>query len=136
MVQRTSWANRSRRFHLGEALAVGAGFVWVTTQERAQAVYRVEPATGSLVEEPWGTRDTGPLVVAHSSLWIADFLDGTVARIDQSSGEKLAEIRVSEATPAGSGPPTYTSLEGAHLNGLATDATGVWVLTSEAIEVV
>ena len=74
-------------------------------------------------------------MVSHGSLWIGDFLDGTVRRTDPSSGETTATIRVSEPVAAGVGGPTYSSLEGAHMNGLAADATAVWALTSSAIEV-
>ena len=98
-------------------------------------MFRVDPAGGSIIREPLGVRDTGPLVVSHGSLWIGDFLDGTVGRTDPSSGETTATIRVSEPVAAGVGGPTYTSLEGAHMNGLAADATAVWALTSSAIEV-
>ena len=57
-----------------------------------------QPETGDVLEEPWGTRDTGPLAVADGSLWIGDFLDGSVARIDPSSGETIATTPVSERT--------------------------------------
>ncbi len=123
-------------FDLAEGLAVGAGGVWVTTQARPRAVFRVDAATGGVLEEPWGTRDTGPLAVADGSLWIGDFLDGSVARIDPSSGETVATTRVSEAQPPGTGPPTYSSIAGAYLNGLAADATGVWALTTSDVVVI
>jgi streptogramin lyase len=117
-------------------LAVGGGSVWTTTQSEPTTVFRVSPTTGSVAGEPWGTRDTGPLLVAHGSLWIGDFLDGSVARIDPSSGEATARIRVSDAQPSGIGPPTYTSVGGAFLNGLAADPTAVWVLTTSSIVVI
>jgi hypothetical protein len=123
-------------FDLGEGLAVGAGSVWATTQSEPRTVFRVDPTTGSVAGEPWGTRDTGPLLVAHGSLWIGDFLDGSVSRIDPSSGETAATIPVSQPAPPGIGPPTYTSLAGAHLNGLAADAAGVWALTTSTIVVI
>jgi streptogramin lyase len=122
-------------FVQAESLAVGAGSVWVTTQAESRSVFRVDPVTKSVVQEPWGTRDTGPLVVAHSSLWLGDFLDGLVARINPSSGETTATVQVSEPVPAGIGPPTYTSLEGAHMVGLGADPAAIWALTTELVEV-
>ena len=70
-----------------ESLAVGAGSVWVTSQAEPRSVFRVDPAGGSIIREPLGVRDTGPLVVSDGSLWIGDFLDGTVGVLTQSSGE-------------------------------------------------
>jgi streptogramin lyase len=130
-----SMIERIATIPLAESLAVGAGSVWVTSQAEPRSVFRVDPAGGSIIREPLGVRDTGPLVVSHGSLWIGDFLDGTVGRTDPSSGETTVTIRVSEPVAAGVGGPTYTSLEGAHMNGLAADATAVWALTSSAIEV-
>ena len=126
-------------FDLAESLAVGSGSVWATTQSEPRTVFRVDPTTGSVTGEPWGTRDPGPLLVAHSSLWIGDFLEGTVARIDPASGDKVGSTRVSEAQPPGAGGPPgsiYTNIQGAYLNGLAADESSVWALTTSSVIVI
>ncbi|HXZ72046.1 MAG TPA: ABC transporter substrate-binding protein, partial [Streptosporangiaceae bacterium] len=89
----------------GDAVAAD-GSVWVTSPE-GDVVYRIDPATASLVQTvPVGS---GPSAITASGpdIWVANTLDGTVSRIS------AAADKVVQTVPVGTEPAGITSGGGA-----------------------
>jgi peptide/nickel transport system substrate-binding protein len=87
--------------HGPQALAVGAGAVWVA-DSLDDALVRIDPATNSVVTTiPVGT---GPVAVAigAGSVWVANSGDGTLTRVDPATDKVAATITV------GGGPQAIT----------------------------
>jgi len=64
------------------AVAVGAGFVWVTNSVSG-TVTKLDPATSDFVDTIGvGTGDLSDVAVGLGSVWVADGNDGTVSQID------------------------------------------------------
>jgi YVTN family beta-propeller protein len=68
----------------GNHIAAGAGSVWVPDQ-RTDQVWRLDASTGRILDVPKVGRNPGGVAVGAGAVWVAS-ADGTVARIDASSG--------------------------------------------------
>jgi streptogramin lyase len=78
------------------ALAVGEGGVWVATG--ADAVRRLDPASGRVTGPPVAVRDPNGIVAAAGSVWVTGRLAGTVTRIDPRTTRVVGRpIRVGRA---------------------------------------
>ena len=74
-------------------VAVGYGGVWATVNSE-DAVWRIDPATGSVVRTiPVGS---GPVAIAvgEGAVWVASAKDATVSRIDPATNKVVATIPV------------------------------------------
>ncbi len=92
-------------------IAAGEGSIWVTLQ--GGGLLRIDPATNAIIAHI----DTGPpqgysqaLVVAEGSVWLTNYTDSTVSRIDAHDYRLLATI------PVGDGP-----------EGIAAGPGAIWV---------
>jgi YVTN family beta-propeller protein len=75
------------------------GSIWVASPA-ANQVYRIDPATGSLVQTiPVGS-GPGAITAAAGNIWVANTLDGTVSRISPAASQVIQTIAVG-AEPTG-----------------------------------
>ncbi len=89
----------------GEAVAVGAGAVWVTVIGHPTGVYRVEPATNRIVATIPVDLPTG-IAVGTDAVWVTDERHDQVLRIDPQTNRVVARVGV------GSGPRRIVVGEG------------------------
>lgn len=75
----------------GYGVALANGDVWVTSQSE-NAIYRVDPATNSILSILPLRDRPGPIVEGDGSLWVHNIGDGSVQRIDPLSGVVIATI--------------------------------------------
>ena len=75
------------------ALAAGEGAVWVL-DGALRSVFRVDPATNSVVRQLGLHFDPGGIAVGGGSVWVTDARGGAVARIDPRSSRLVARIPV------------------------------------------
>ena len=75
------------------ALAAGEGAVWVL-DGALRSVFRVDPATNSVVGRLRLGFDPGGIAVGGGSVWVTDARGGAVARIDPRSSRLVARIPV------------------------------------------
>jgi YVTN family beta-propeller protein len=71
----------------------GDGSVWVTSPE-ADALYRIDPATGSIDDTIPVGAGAGALVIAGSDVWVVNTLDGTLSRVDVATDKVVQTVAV------------------------------------------
>ena len=86
--------------------AVGFGSLWVSDFDRDQL--RRYPLTGGAPSATIDTPKPTGLLVAADALWVANHRDGSVSRIDPTSGDIAATVAVGKAGPRG--PEWFASL--------------------------
>jgi streptogramin lyase len=74
-------------------LAFAAGGMWYA-DPAASEVFRIDPASGEVLQRVHAGRSSFLLVFAFGSLWVTNHLVGEVARIDPATGEVTAKIKV------------------------------------------
>ncbi len=72
-------------------LAIGAGSLWVNCQNGAAAVWRVDPSSGAALATIPSTRFPSTIAFGRDKLWICDYDDGTVSRIDPATNTFVGE---------------------------------------------
>jgi YVTN family beta-propeller protein len=102
----------NRRDAFGD-VAVGEGAVWVT-DSRADAVSRIDPATGKIVATI-DVRDPEHVAVGEGAVWVTNTDAGTLARLDPATDTVVATIEVGTSTLA-----------------IATGEGAVWVIAGDA----
>jgi sugar lactone lactonase YvrE len=78
------------------AMTVAGGAVWVSLPERG-GLGRIDPAGNRLTLVPARRCCTGELVGGEWALWAANAWDGTLVRLDPTSGRELARIALPRA---------------------------------------
>jgi YVTN family beta-propeller protein len=105
-----------------EAITSGAGSLWVTTVEFDDndatlpgSILRIEPATGTTLATIPGGRGAYDIAYGAGAVWVPNYDDGAVVRIDPTTNQVVASI-----------PIPYAS-------GIAVDATSVWVINGDGL---
>jgi streptogramin lyase len=81
-----------------EAIAVGAGGVWVTSGDGT--VTRIDPHTRQPERAPAKVADPGGIVAGEGSVWITSRARGTVTRLDATTLESVGDPIPVGAAPA------------------------------------
>jgi YVTN family beta-propeller protein len=100
-----------------EAIASGAGSLWITTTEFADddsslpgSIVRIDPTTGGMLATINSGRGAYDIVYGLGAVWVTNFDDGNVLRIDPTTNMVVATIPLPSAF------------------GVTVDATAVWVV--------
>lgn len=100
-----------------EAITTGAGSLWVTTTEYtpddttlAGSIVRIDPTTGTTQATIPGGRGSYDIAFGFGSIWVPNFDDNAVVRIDPATNQVVATVSIIEPS------------------GIAVDANGVWVV--------
>ena len=76
-----------------EALVVGSGSIWATDSE-GQAVARISPESGAVVDRVPVAGQPGSLATGDGAIWVASTLGGAIERIDPATGAVTQTVRL------------------------------------------
>jgi YVTN family beta-propeller protein len=104
-----------------EAIASGAGSLWMTTTEfdasgnsLPGSLVRLDPLTGNVLATIAIGKGAFDVAVGLGAVWLPSFGDNTVLRVDPTTNQVVATI------PVAGGP-----------SGVTTDASSVWVVSGD-----
>jgi YVTN family beta-propeller protein len=118
----------TQTIHVGSnnltGIAVGAGSIWATSEEGL--LWRIEPARRPLTQSIDVGSGTEYVAFGDGRVWTANYVDGTVSRIDPRTNAVTAKVRVgaAQALAAGAGSAWVSLAEGARAGVLPASSCG------------